>query len=352
MTAAGVGGEGLRLFAGTYARNGGEGLWTVACASAGDWSLGPVFGDAANASFGTYAPLHDLYYFVDEQANALNVLRRGEGWQQLARIGTMGEQPCYVALSADQSWLAVANYGSGSIALWRLDSQTGLPVDLPEVRQNKGSGPVAGRQDGPHAHCVCFSPDQRWLYHVDLGTDQVLAYPFDGDARWLGDATPAFVAPPGSGPRHLVFHPRVPLALLVCELASTVILLEVGQGILIPRETLPTLPLDFQGDSLGGHVSLNAAGDRAYVTNRGHDSIAVFALADGVIELRQHVPSGGASPRAFVLLEAERELVLANEEGGNLTSFNVKQDGTLGPAEKDLPLRGAVFLLAADASSR
>ena len=341
--------EGPCLLAGTYARNGGDGLCTVTRRRAGDWALGTAFAEAANASFGTYAPRHDLYYFVDEQASALNVLRRNDGWETLARIGTMGEQPCYAALSPDQSWLAVANYGDGSIALWRLDPETGLPLDLPEVRQNKGSGPVAGRQDGPHAHCVCFSPDQSWLYHVDLGTDEVLAYPFDAEAAWLGDATRAYAAPPGSGPRHLVFHPNVPLALLVSELASTVTVFEVGRGILVPRETLSTLPADFKSDSLAGHISLNAAGDRAYVTNRGHDSLAVFAWQDGALELRQHVASGGASPRAFVLLETQRQLALANEEGGNLTFFDLGEDGSLSATAPDLPLPGAVFLLAAPA---
>jgi 6-phosphogluconolactonase len=338
--------------AGTYARNGGEGLRSVTRDSADGWSLGPVFPEAADASFGAYASRHDLYYFVDEQGSALNVLRRRDGWEPLARIGTMGAQPCYVALSSDQSWLAVANYGDGSIALWRLDPESGLPLDLPEVRQNGGSGPVAGRQDGPHAHCACFSPDGRWLYHADLGTDEVLAYPFDAEAGWLGDATRAYAAPAGSGPRHLVFHPHAPLALLVSELASTITVMEVGNGLLVPRETLSTLPMDFGGESLAGHVSLNAAGDRAYVTNRGHDSIAVFAWDDGVLELRQHVPSGGASPRAFVVLETEHQLALANEEGGNLTFFDLAVDGTLSPMVLDLPLPGAVFLMTVPAASR
>lgn len=334
------------LLAGTYARNGGEGLCPVRRDRGGHWSLGPAYAQAANASFGTYSARHDLYYSVDEDGNALNVLRRRDGWERLARVGTMGEQPCYVALSADQSWLAVANYGSGSIALWRLDPQTGLPTDPPRVRQNRGSGPVADRQDGPHAHCARFSPDRSWLYHVDLGTDEVLAYPFDAEAGWLGEASRAYAAPPGSGPRHLVFHPRVPLALLVCELASTVTVMEVGEGLLVPRETLSTLPVDFRGESLGGHVSLNAQGDRAYVTNRGHDSIAVFSWYDGVLQLQQHVPSGGASPRSFVLLEAERQLALANEEGGNLVFFDLAEDGSLQRAGAELALPGAVFLMA------
>lgn len=341
--------DAVRLYVGTYQRNGGQGLCTVIRDSAGKWLVGPIFEQAANASFGTYAPRHDLYYFVDEQANVVTILRRREGWERLMRIGSMGEQPCYVALSPDQEWLAAPNYGGGSIALWRLDPQTGQPHDLPQLRLNEGSGPVADRQEGAHAHCVCFSPDQRWLYHVDLGADEVLAYPLDSETGRLGDAARAYAAPAGSGPRHLVFHPRVPLALLVSELASTVTVLEAGDGLLVARQTLSTLPIGFTGNSLAGHISLNSAGDRAYVTNRGHDSIAVFSWHGGILEPRQHLPSGGASPRAFVLLEAERQLVLANEEGGNLTVFDLEEDGTLSPAAVDLPLPGAVFVLAARA---
>ena len=336
----------LRLCAGTYQRNGGDGLHSLVRDSAGTWLPGPAYVDAANASFGAYADRYDLYYFVDEQAGAVNILRRREGWDRLARTGTMGEQPCYIAMSADQRWLAVANYGSGSISLWRLDPETGLAEGLPLVRQNEGTGPVRARQDGPHAHCVAFAPDRKWLYHVDLGTDEVLAHRLDDEAGWLGDPLRALAAQPGSGPRHLAFHPHVPLAVLASELASTVTLLEVGDGALVPRETLSTLPLDFRGESLAGHIAFNAAGDRVYVTNRGHDSVAVFALSDGALVSLQHVPSGGASPRAFILLEADRQLVLANEESGSLTSFEIAPDGTLSPSGQALPLPGAAFLLA------
>lgn len=168
----------LRLHVGTYARNGGAGLYPLSRSPAGEWSLGAPYGQAQNASFGTYSARHDIYYFVDEQAKgALGAYREtADGWSQVARIPTLGDEPCYVALNADQSCLAAANYGSGSIALYRLDAATGLPLEPPEVRVNSGSGPNSDRQDGPHAHCVCFSRDQRWLYVADLGTDEVLAY--------------------------------------------------------------------------------------------------------------------------------------------------------------------------------
>lgn len=336
-----------RLYLGTYAQGGGAGLHALHRSPDSGWSVGDADSVAQNASFGAYSARHDLYYFVDEQtAGGLCALREtGHGWEQVARVPTHGAAPCYVALNGDHSALAVANYGSGSIALFRLDG-AGLPIEPPVVRRNTGSGPVEDRQDGPHAHCVCFSPDQRWLYHVDLGTDQVLAYAFDPVAGTIGERSIAYQAPPGSGPRHLVFHPILPFALLVSELASTLTVFQTDNGSLVERQTVTTLPADFSGESLGGHVSLDNAGDRVYVTNRGHDSVAVFAWdTAGALELLQHVPSGGASPRAFVLLEAERQLVLANEASGNITAFEIRENGTLAPLDTGLAVAGAVFLL-------
>lgn len=253
-----------------------------------------------------------------------------------------------MALDADEGCLAVANYASGSVALFRLDERTGLPIEPPILRRNHGKGPVEGRQDGPHAHCACFGPDRRWLFQADLGTDEVLAYAVDAATGSLGERRVAFRAPAGSGPRHLVFHPVLPLALLVSELASTLTVLEVGEGILSARRTVSTLPPGFSGESLGGHLSLNSAGDRVYVTNRGHDSIAIFAWdASGALELLQHAPSGGRSPRSFVLLEAERLLLLVNEEGGEISVFNVRDDGALSPVDAGLVVPGAAFLFVA-----
>jgi 6-phosphogluconolactonase len=106
-----------------------------------------------------------------------------------------------------------------------------------------------------------------------------------------------------------------------------------------------TLPRDFRGESLGGHIALDAAGDRLYVTNRGHDSIATFAVEGDTIHPLQHVSSGGASPRHFLLLEAERMMLVANEEAGNVTGFRIRDDGTLERTALDLAVPGAVFLL-------
>lgn len=335
------------LAVGTYAEKRGAGLHSLAASSTGLWPLTGVCKEAQNVSFGAFASSSGKYFLVDEQNGTIGVFARDQReWKCEARMPTHGEQPCYVALHPSQSWVAVANYGSGSVSIYALDAKGQLKGPA-SVKQNAGSGPVVDRQAGPHAHCACFAPNGGRLYHVDLGTDEILSYALDHASGSIGDRQLAFAAPSGSGPRHLVFHPKRPQALLVSELASTLTVLDTVNEELIARQALSTLPSGFDGSSLGGHLSLNAEGDRAYVTNRGHDSVAAFAWhGDGSIEQLGIVPSGGASPRAFVLLEAQRQFVLANEEGGNVVVFDIEPDGTLSPsARSTLDIPGAAFLM-------
>lgn len=337
------------IFVGTYAESGGPGLQRLGFHATHGWACEDAFPGARNASFGAYSACHDLHYLVDEhRTGTVGVFRETtDGWREVGRMATAGADPCYVALDADEGRLAVANYGSGSIAVFRLDPATGLPCDDPDFRANTGCGPVEDRQEGPHAHCVRFGPDGQWLFHVDLGTDEILAYPLDPTTGRLGERHLAYAAPAGSGPRHMVFHPTLPLAILASELASTLTLLHVEGGNLTAIHAVSTLPDGFEGTSTAGHLSLNCSGERIYVTNRGHDSVAVFDWSDGHIShLLQHVPSGGASPRAFLLLDEERLLVLANEEGNTVTVFDVRKDGMLAPHHQTIAVQDPVFVFA------
>ncbi|TXC71924.1 lactonase family protein [Sphingomonas ginsenosidivorax] len=333
--------RGASLGIGTYAGGGGAGVYAVA----DGWTLGAACPAALNASFGAYAPRFGLHYLVDERdAGAVGAYRSGEsGWQRLACAAVAGAAPCHVALNHAQTALAVANYASGSVSLFRLDDD-GLPLPPPQVHANTGRGPNPDRQEAPHAHWVGFSPDDRWLFQTDLGTDQVLAYPVV-DGR-LGTARIAYVAPPGSGPRHMLLHPRQPgRAYLVGELANTLTLLDRTDDRLTARTTRSTLPADWHGDSIVAHLAANRAGDRLYVSNRGHDSIAVFALAaDGEPTLIQHAPAGGDYPRHFALLEDQGCMVIANEKAQTVTVLHLRADGTLAPTGISLAVPGAAYV--------
>lgn len=333
----------LTLHIGTYEKDGGRGLVPLRVAEDGAMTEGEPFADAANASFGVAR--EGLVYLVDEQdEGAITILARGDVWQRAMRVPTGGAAPCYLALDRDGTRLAAANYASGSVALFVLGAN-GMPDGPPALFQASGSGPNEERQEGPHAHCVRFSHGNEALYVVDLGADQVTCLKL-GRGATFADARTAWRAPPGSGPRHLLFHPRRTLALVLSELAATLTLLEAGDCKLRPVQTVSTQPADFRGENLGGHLELNAEGTCAYVSNRGHDSIAVFAIQGNRLELLQHVPSGGAHPRHFVLREDLGLVAAAHEKDGRVTLFAIGKDGKLAPKGKGATVPGACFVLA------
>lgn len=335
----------VALHVGTYAKEGGRGLVPVTADHRGLVVAGEPYSGAPNASFGVRSIRHGLTYVVDErEEGAITVLRRIDGaWTTVARISSRGTAPCHVAFDNAETRLAVANYASGNVALFDLGAD-GIPRAAGEF-QSRGDGPVAERQEGPHAHCVRFSPDDAALYAVDLGADRVWRIALAGTT--MGEASPAWQAAPGMGPRHLLFHPRAPLASLLSELSSELTLLVLDDERLRPIEVQSTLPDDFTGESLGGHLAMNAAGDRVYVSNRGHNSIAVFALDAKARELTllQHVDSGGQHPRHFVLLEEEKLLIAAHEKDGRIETFAIAGDGTLDRLDRGITVPGACFVL-------
>lgn len=330
----------VTLHIGTYDKSGGEGLVPVTLGEDGSLAAGAPYAAARNASFGVRRG--DLAYLVDEQdAGAIGVHRWQDGqWHPVAYGPSGGAAPCYLALDSGGERLAAANYGSGSAALWKL-AEDGLPSAVPALFHNAGSGPDAERQDGPHIHCVRFAQDR--LFMIDLGTDQVLRAELTDTG--FGEVGVAWTAPDGAGPRH-VLHIAPDKAVLVCELAATVTLLTASDGAFTARCTVPTAPAGFAGDNLGGHLAVNAAGTRAYLSNRGHDSIAVFAVEDDTLELLQHIPTGGTHPRHFVLLEDRAQVVVAHEKDGRVSAFRIDSDGTLTRTGEGITVPGACFVLA------
>lgn len=335
---------GARLIAGTYASEGGPGL-ALLHAERDGWRAGNVLRSIRNASFGVRSSRLGVRYLLDEQPQGgLGIYDRG--LRQLARFSTHGADPCHAALSPDGRMLAVANYTSGSVALWQLDARTGLPTGEARRIEHRGSGPNRERQAGPHAHWVGFAAEGRHLHAVDLGADAIFLHHVTRGTRDIAESSIAYQAEPGSGPRHLARHPRLPIAYLVAELANTVtILVAEPDGRFTAKATVATLPTGFAGESAAAHIALNRTGTRLYVSNRGHDSIAVFAVAsDGTLTPIQHAACGGHWPRLFLLDEARGEMLVANERSGNVARLRLRADGRLAPAERGVALPGVVFL--------
>lgn len=337
---AGTAGSGL--IAGTYANEGGPGLVPLAHGPNG-WTTGTPLGAIRNASFGVRS-VTGLRYLLDEQTEGrLGVY--DASLQRIAEASTLGADPCHAALSQDGRRLAVANYSSGSVALFTLD-RAGRPVGEATRISHEGSGPNRERQTGPHAHWVGFSADGTQLHSVDLGADAVFLHRIG--AKGAIDTSIAYRTEAGAGPRHLARHPKLPIAYLVTELANTVTVLRAHpDGRFTALATLSTLPKGFTGASAGAHIAVNRGGTRLYISNRGHDSIAVFAIdgAGGLTPI-QHAACGGHWPRLFLLREDAGELLVANERSGNIARLALAKDGRLGPAAHGTDLPGVVFLSA------
>lgn len=289
---------------------------------------------------------HGLRYLLDEQQKGTMAVYDAS-LRRLAVSSTMGADPCHIALSNDGRLLAAANYSSGSVVLWKLDPTTGLPTNDPQVAVHHGTGPNIARQAGPHAHWVGFDQSGKILHSVDLGADAVFSHHIDRTAGKIADTTIAYRAVAGSGPRHLVRHPRLPIAYLVAELANTVTILSAAaNGSFTRQAQVSTLPTGFHDTSFAAHLALNAAGTRLYVSNRGHDSVAVYAVTpNGDLRLLQHVPCGGHWPRFFKLLEERGEMLVANERSGEIARLPLARDGRLQAAAGINPVRGVIFLI-------
>jgi len=341
----------VQLFVGSMNSANGPGLRSLTFRpSADEWSLGASVADIQNASFGVYSRRFGLHYLLDEQEKgsieAYRATTDGARWTHVGGVSSQGSNPCYVALDRSESCLVAANYNSGNVAFYRLNPATGMPIEPPVVLQDTGHGPNPDRQAGPHAHWARFSPDQRFLYSVDLGTDEILGCAFDQRHASLGERFTAFQAAPGSGPRHMVFHPRLPLTYVVSELANTVTVLgRARDGRLAHVQSLSSLPAEFTGHNQAAHIATNRAGTRLYVSNRGHNSLAVFAIdPSGHLKLIQRTPTLGDWPRFFLLLEDHARLIVANERSGDLVLFRLGPDGAVNPTEKRLHVPEAVYI--------
>ena len=327
------------LIAGTYANEGGKGLYPIV-----DGRVGAPVTRIVNASYGVGNGPGGPFYLLREQAEG-QVTGYGPGWKVRGGASTGGADPCHVAIDRASACLAVANYSSGSVAFYRLDRRTGAPGE-PQLFQHRGTGPNAERQAGPHAHWVGFSPDRRWLHAVDLGADAIFAYRFDPAARTLAEPVVAWSAPAGAGPRHMVCHPTLPRAYLACELTPKLFVLDtLPDGRFRDAGEHALLPDGMKEPSYAAHIAIDRAGRTLYVSNRGANTITVFALdAKGEPRPVQHVPTGGNWPRFFLLREGRGEMLVANERSGTVNAFRIGRDGHLTATGRSIAIPGVVFL--------
>jgi 6-phosphogluconolactonase len=244
----------------------------------------------------------------------------------LNRQSALGSAACYLDVDPSGKAVLVANYSTGSVAALPVQKDGSLGKASSFI-QHEGSSVDPARQKGPHAHCIVVSPGGRYVYAADLGLDQVLAYRLDAGEAKLSPARQPFVrTPPGAGPRHLTFHPNGKHAYVINELSNSVTLLDhdAETGILIEKQTIPTLPKGFTGKSYCADLKVTPDGRFLYGTNRGHDSLAMYRVGDGGrLTLIGIEPSLGKGPQNLAITPDGKLLLCANMPGNNVAVFRI-----------------------------
>jgi 6-phosphogluconolactonase len=273
----------------------------------------------------------------------------------LNRASAVGRGPCHLSVDRTGRALMLANYGSGSVAVLPIQPDGRLGEATAFV-QHKGSSADPKRQAGPHAHCILPSPNNRFILAADLGLDQVLVYRFDPAKGTLTpNDPPAGKVAPGAGARHFAFHPNGRYVYVVAEMANTVTTFsfQANRGVMAELQTVPTLPKDFTGRSSSAEIVVDRAGKFLYSSNRGHDSIAVFAIDSkkGTLTPVEHVPTQGKTPRNFAIDPTGAYLFAANQDSHSIVLFRVDpKTGRLTPAGQvleDAPEPTAVLFVPA-----
>ncbi len=265
---------------------------------------------------------------------------------------SMGNGPCHVVLDKAGKNLFVANYDSGSVAVLPV-STDGHLGEASCVIQDTGNGPNHARQKGPHAHCVTLSPDNRFAFVCDLGTDKVMIFKFDAEHGQLTPNDPPFVqVKPGAGPRHLVFHPNGKFAYLINEIGSTISAFAYDDktGALKELQTVSSLPGDYHGPNKAAEIGIAPSGKFLFASNRGHETIVLFAIDSdkGTLNWVEEQNTGGKTPRHFGIQPSGEHLAICNQDSNTVLVCGIDPgDGHLKPSGvfADVPSPAcAVFL--------
>lgn len=333
-----AGAAGDIVYVGTYTGHGSQGIYAFRFdpASGGSVSLG-LAAETENPSFLAVDPKGRFLYAVNETGafqgqptGAISVfgIDRGTGRLDLRQqVASLGRDPAHLSLDKTGRYLLVANYSGGNIAVFPIGGDGRLGPRSAFV-QHAGSSVDPERQAGPHPHSIQVTPGNRSVLVTDLGLDKLLVYRFDANKGSLTPDEPGSVRlDPGAGPRHIAFAPSGRFMYAVNELSSIVAVFacESGQGALVRKQTVPTLPKGFAGKNTAAEIAVDAKGRTLYVSNRGEDSIAVFGIdaESGTLTPVERVPSGGRMPRHFVIDPTGAWLFAANQGSDNIHMFKI-----------------------------
>lgn len=282
---------------------------------------------------------------------------------QIGQTGSGGEGPCYIAVEAEGRSAYVADYNGGSIATYLVkpDGSLSEPVDRVDFHTPRFGhhGPIAARQDATHPHTAMLSPDNRFLIVSDLGNDDIVIFPVNPATAKLGAPNVIAARLPGTGPRHLAFHPNGRWVYGIDELANRVDQYlwnstrgsSLAEPVAILTDTdrsVSTLDAGFQGTSTAAEIVVTADGNFVYGSNRGEDTLVVFAVdaTNGNLTFVQRVSCGGKTPRHFTLDPSGKWLICGNQDSASVTVFAVNTgNGKLSGPVQTLPIESPMYTL-------
>ena len=322
-----------------------------------------VAGRAAEAEQPSFLAVHPggrylylanaLRQFRGQPGGALGAYRidaASGGLTPLNEQPSRGTSTCHLTVDRTGRHLLAVNYGTGSV-IARAIGEDGRLGEAAAFIQHEGHSVDPRRQKGPHAHSVNLDAANRFAFVADLGLDKIMVYRFDAGAGALAPNDPPSVAlAPGSGPRHFAFHPSGRFAYVVNELTSTVTAFryDAASGVLAPLDTASALPKGYAGPSTGAEVAVHPSGRFLYSSNRGHDSIAIFAIDAGTGRLRPvgHASTQGKRPRHFAVDPSGRFLLAANRDSNTIVAFRINAEtGALDPTGSVAEVPGPICIL-------
>ena len=333
----GQGQDKVLFYVGTFSGNGAEGIYLCNFDTVtGNLGLENKFKGYDNPNFLTKSKDGRYLYACirPEQAGAsgngavaaFKINREDGALSFINQQSSEGVDPCYVDITPDNKYVAVANYGDGIVSLFKTEPDGSLGKAT-QVIQHSGSGPNERRQAGPHAHSVRFSPFDNNVFAADLGNDNLMIYDFNETEGKLTEGQIPFTGmEPGSGPRHFDFHPEGKFIYVVNELGSTVSIVSIENNYKV-IQTISTLPAGYGGINYCADIHISACGKFLYCSNRGHNSITTFRVDEGgFVEWIAVTPSNGQWPRNFTVAPGENFLLVANQNSNNISVFRINRE--------------------------
>ena len=344
-------------YLGTYSGKGSAGIYLARYESdTGKFTPPQLAAEVSNPNFLAVTPNRKFLFAAADNLGAESKTNSGVvayainptngALTRLAAVNCGWRGVCHISTDATGRWLLAASYNSGAVAALPI-AEDGHIETISAKAVHHGSGANTNRQASAHAHAVVTDPANRFVLVPDLGMDKVMSYHLDAT---LTPAEPPFTAvAPGSGPRHLEFHPNGKFAYVINELTSSVTTFayDTAHGALKELQTVPALPAGFTNVSTAAEIIVHPSGKFLYASNRGHDSIAVFAVDEvtGKLTLLAHEPTRGKIPRFITLDPAGKFLFALNQDGGNLVTFEVDaSSGKLKAVNEEIKLASPVCL--------